>query len=909
MDTKLKNSHDWKDESKKLVEKAGGSRNFIVMVIAILLLYAACNMVASYPNYVSVINQEVTAEEYRQSHLEQIMRELMRGTIYLHVQEEPVTEEGITYKQVMELYGNDGFFLLKKFASCELTDREHGTTAALAAEGQEDLAREAGQEKLMDDGLAEDDVKKESGQDDSAKEPDQDGLSEGVGQDGLAQESGREDLSEESGQGSLWEEAGSYALRVRLTYDKNGELEMAEVEGSAADRELQYQLEQVCYAYDMETVNLKMSVSVPENTVAVYVMTNQALVEYLDLLGDEEVYEHDFSSVTLFEEGTGDRVIFTLGGLVSRMYAWMILIVLVALLIPFNRAWNIGKERIFCVPLEAVVSVWLILLLFANGFEYSVLLPALDAQKNWSGNGIARLFLSGRAYDAFVNAFVWFLLFAVTYWSATCLRAVFSMRGEYFRQRIWCVKRYRVWKAQKEEHKRAVAEGRAQKQRFSLRRCLRSWGDGIKGCFLNVYDALLHIDFQNRTNRTILTIVVVNFFVLLVITWLWFYGVFALLIYSALLFYFLRRYFDDIRRKYTLLLQSTNQLAAGNLGVEIEGDFGIYNPVKDELKKIQAGFQRAVQKEVKSERMKTELITNVSHDLKTPLTAIITYVDLLKNEQDEQKRKEYLEILERKSQRLKVLIEDLFEISKAASRTVKLDLMNVDIVGLLKQVVFENEDKIKAADVKFRWRLPEEKVVMALDSQKTYRIFENLVVNITKYALPGTRAYIDMQVSEKEVSIIMKNVSATEMDFNTEEITDRFVRGDASRNAEGSGLGLAIVKSFTELQKGTLKITTEADLFKICVTLPRHLVEPEQMMESVQAAVQEMGSEWKRETAQEMGSEWKREPAQVMMLGQKEGPAQEKDSEWKEESVVETAREMRMELAREMGLDNVEGAS
>lgn len=270
-----------------------------------------------------------------------------------------------------------------------------------------------------------------------------------------------------------------------------------------------------------------------------------------------------------------------------------------------------------------------------------------------------------------------------------------------------------------------------------------------------------------------------------------------------------------------LLQESTNQLAAGNLDVEIEGDFGIYNPVKEDLKKIQDGFQKAVQKEVKSERMKTELITNVSHDLKTPLTAIITYVDLLKNEQDEQKRKEYLDILERKSQRLKVLIEDLFEISKAASRTVTLNLMDVDIVGLLKQAVFEQEDKIKAADLKFRWRLPEEKVVMTLDSEKTYRIFENLVVNITKYALPGTRAYVDMDVSDDQVSVTMKNVSATELDFNTDEITDRFVRGDASRNTEGSGLGLAIVKSFTELQKGTLEITTEADLFKICVRLPR----------------------------------------------------------------------------------------
>ena len=134
----------------------------------------------------------------------------------------------------------------------------------------------------------------------------------------------------------------------------------------------------------------------------------------------------------------------------------------------------------------------------------------------------------------------------------------------------------------------------------------------MKETSARIYDALLHIDFQNQTNRTILGIVVLNFFVLLVITWLWFYGVFALLIYSVLLFLFLRKYFDDIRRKYMLLQETTNQLAAGNLDVEIEGDFGIYNPVKEDLKKIQDGFQKAVQKEVKSERMKTELITKTS---------------------------------------------------------------------------------------------------------------------------------------------------------------------------------------------------------------------------------------------------------------------------------------------------------
>ena len=223
----------------------------------------------------------------------------------------------------------------------------------------------------------------------------------------------------------------------------------------------------------------------------------------------------------------------------------------------------------------------------------------------------------------------------------------------------------------------------------------------------------------------------------------------------------------------------------------------------------------AVDKEVKSQRMKTELITNVSHDLKTPLTAIITYVNLLKEERDEEKQREYIDVLERKSLRLKVLIEDLFEISKANSQNVTLNVVDVDIVNLFKQVKLEMEDKITAAGLEFRCEYPEEKIVIPLDSQKTYRIFENLLVNITKYAMPHTRVYVQIGRKEGKTFIRLKNISAAELNFKPEELTERFVRGDVSRNTEGSGLGLAIVKSFVELQKGELKIETEADLFKV----------------------------------------------------------------------------------------------
>ena len=240
--------------------------------------------------------------------------------------------------------------------------------------------------------------------------------------------------------------------------------------------------------------------------------------------------------------------------------------------------------------------------------------------------------------------------------------------------------------------------------------------------------------------------------------------------------------------------------------------------MKAELTKIRTGFKKAVDEEVKSQRMKTELITNVSHDLKTPLTAITTYVELLKKDDiTEEERKNYVETLERKALRLKVLIEDLFEVSKASSNNITLNLMEVDLVKLMKQVAVEHAEKYEAANITLCWNVPEEKVELMLDSQKTYRIFENLFVNIQKYAMNGSRVYIDITIDEQQVVVVMKNMSAAPLNVAPEELTERFVRGDASRNTEGSGLGLAIAKSFIEAQNGTFEVVVDGDLFKTVI--------------------------------------------------------------------------------------------
>ena len=337
----------------------------------------------------------------------------------------------------------------------------------------------------------------------------------------------------------------------------------------------------------------------------------------------------------------------------------------------------------------------------------------------------------------------------------------------------------------------------------------------IKKYWAKFKEEIDHFNFEEEGTRTIVKIVAINFGILTILCCMWTVGILGLIIYSVVLFYLLANKYDKITKDYQVLRKGTKRIADGDLNTIITEDIGVFEPMKEDLTQIRDGFKKAVDEEIKSQRMKTELITNVSHDLKTPLTAITTYVELLKKEDiTEEERKEYVDTLERKALRLKVLIEDLFEVSKASSNNIVLNMMNVDIVKLMKQVVVEHREKYDEAGLQLRWNVPEEKVELMLDSQKTYRIFENLFLNIQKYAMPNSRVYIDVVDDAGQVSIVIKNMSAEPLNVAGEELTERFVRGDASRNTEGSGLGLAIAKNFTEAQKGTFDVQVDGDLFK-----------------------------------------------------------------------------------------------
>lgn len=329
---------------------------------------------------------------------------------------------------------------------------------------------------------------------------------------------------------------------------------------------------------------------------------------------------------------------------------------------------------------------------------------------------------------------------------------------------------------------------------------------------------LTSINLKEDNYGKLVGIVGVNLLAIWILGSSGFLGFLISLAYTIFIFKYLLKVLDKAKE----LNKASSKVAEGNFNINVDEDMGILSPMAKDLNNIKKGFSLAIEKEIKSQRMKSELISNVSHDLKTPLTSIINYVDLLKKEDiDEETKKEYIEILDRKSQRLKVLIEDLFEASKASSGNIDLKLENIDAIALFKQTMGELEEKINESTLDFKINLPEDKVTCNLDGRRIYRVFENIIINILKYSMENSRVYIDAIENENEISFIFKNISAYELNFDVSEITERFTRGDESRNTEGSGLGLSIAKSLVELQNGNLEIIIDGDLFKLVVTLPK----------------------------------------------------------------------------------------
>lgn len=300
---------------------------------------------------------------------------------------------------------------------------------------------------------------------------------------------------------------------------------------------------------------------------------------------------------------------------------------------------------------------------------------------------------------------------------------------------------------------------------------------------------------------------------------LWFTG--GLLLTQGILSF---KYLLKKRQEFEKIEQALKSIYEGNTKISLKPNEmkGVLKRLATYVEDIAGGLSNAVNESLKSERLKTELITNVSHDIKTPLTSIINYVDLLKKEEmPNEKCTEYLNILDSKSQRLKKLTEDLVEASKASSGNIKLQIENINVVELIKQVSGEFEDKFQSRGLEEIMTVPEETVFIKADGRYMYRVLENIYSNSAKYAMENSRIYVDVIAQPQSVVIQMKNISQEKLNISADELMQRFVRGEASRNTEGSGLGLSIAESLTQLQNGKFHIYLDGDLFKITIGFER----------------------------------------------------------------------------------------
>ena len=260
------------------------------------------------------------------------------------------------------------------------------------------------------------------------------------------------------------------------------------------------------------------------------------------------------------------------------------------------------------------------------------------------------------------------------------------------------------------------------------------------------------------------------------------------------------------------------EIASGNMNYSIDEKNLVldFNDHAHDLNHIRDGLNDAVEQRMKSERFRTELITNVSHDIKTPLTSIVNYVDLLQKEEPKtEKQQEYLEVLSRQSAKLKKLIEDLIEASKASTGNLSVNLQPCDLSVLLDQTAGEYGEKLEKAGLELVLQKPEQPVNVMADGRHLWRVFDNLLNNVVKYALPGTRVYLSLNAGAGQAEVTFRNISREPLSVNAQELTERFVRGDAARSTEGSGLGLAIAMSLMKLQGGEMILSADGDLFKV----------------------------------------------------------------------------------------------
>ncbi|SHH99261.1 Histidine kinase-, DNA gyrase B-, and HSP90-like ATPase [Clostridium collagenovorans DSM 3089] len=583
------------------------------------------------------------------------------------------------------------------------------------------------------------------------------------------------DLINEDNKDSVQKLNEIYDFYVVIDYDERGWMSIKAIHGSNKDK-LTYELTQLenQAIYSSSVYSQYIATDPIKDTTYVYALPNE--LEYIDSI----------SSYVKGEKIWAYRIACS-----SFINVAMIMILALSLIIPYKYSKElICFDKIYKIPFELNIAIVSLGVMFIMLAPQHLIMQSVGGKLEWYfGVSIKGISLETRTIYI-LNLIYWTICFTAIFIGGVLLKAIWNTGVKtYIKEKCYTYKGIK----------------------YVITR--------IKKCFSEIKN----IDIRSKNTKKIIVILTLNLLVLILISGMWFWGIIVAIVYTIILFVKVKQYSNDVGQKYNKLFQATNEIAAGNLDVTIGEDLGVFEPFKIEVESIQMGLKKALDKEVKSQKMKTELISNVSHDLKTPLTSIITYVDLLKDKNlPDEKRERYLSVLERKSQRLKELIEDLFEVSKATSGDISLNIIDVDVVSLMKQTLLELDDKINKSQLLIRKNFSSPKIILPLDSQRTFRVFENLIINITKYAMKGTRVYIDIQDTDNEVVIVLKNMADVEIDFNVDDIVERFARGDRSRNTEGSGLGLAISKSFVELQGGSFNIEVDGDLFKVIMVFNKN---------------------------------------------------------------------------------------
>lgn len=490
--------------------------------------------------------------------------------------------------------------------------------------------------------------------------------------------------------------------------------------------------------------------------------------------------------------------------LITYVFIIIAVLVIFMLFVPVRKLIDIE-------PFKTVVKVKLFFMFFIYIILIAMWLTVMTEvlRASWQGTfawmlrerGMAG---AGVALEPLINVGGWFVFYAMIMYFIFYIKSILVFGKDFIKEHTLVCSAYHYFK---DEIKSLTQfDLKNQKGNIILKIGLIS-GICIEGILLSVYF------FMGITGNLYYT----SPSVYLVFT------CFVSLICAIIIMLISKKLLSKVSNDYQVLLQSANHLAQGEFNDKINQDLGLFNSLKDELNCINDGFKDAVSKEVASQKMKTELISNVSHDLKTPLTSIISYIDLLKNEDlSKEQQDEYIDILDRNTKRLKTLIEDLFEVSKVNSGNIQLNPIDLDIHALLQQVLFEYQEQFEHHHLNLKNDYENKKIICHLDSEKTYRVLENLCQNICKYALEHTRVYLQIVETNQEVIVVFKNISAHEIS-NPDDLTERFVQGDTSRKSEGSGLGLAICKSFVEVQGGTFEVNVDGDLFKTTIIFPKKI--------------------------------------------------------------------------------------